>query len=527
MSLAHRHDHWASAGLAVAGLLGAGLVLLATARYGAAVTSDSIAYIAAARHVGAGEGFIGTYGGWYVAWPPMLPGLLALLGMCGVEPAVGARWLNALAFGATVALVGHWVRRTTVTRGLWLFATVLTLLSFPLLLVACYVWSEPLFVLLAVAGLYRLSVAGEDPRASTLLGAALLVAAACLTRYFGVTLIMVGGLMLLVRGGASYRRRVANAALFGVVTATPLALWLARNWWLTGHLTGPRASSEYTLLANVTTAARFLAAAFVPAHRAMTLPPAPVLVVLALSVVGVLALHRRAGRGSAGPRAVYLVLGFAAVYAGCLVVAASRTAADALSHRLLAPLYVPGVLLAVWGIDAAAQLARRAIADGRWGRAVRVAHVLAVLAGCAVLAEMGDRAADKVRTSRREGAGGYCTTRWQESATIAHLRGQPNRDPLVSNSAEFVYLQTDRPVALSPVACSAGRDVSATSLAALAERIAATGGAELVWFTDPDRTDLVELDRLAAQFTLECRARLADGAIYHVSPPAVARQSQP
>src|SRR2546428_4122570 len=71
------------------------LVLVRTARFGPELTPDSVDYISIARNVAASGAYV-TYRATPAAeWPPLFPGLLALLQRLGWDVLGGGRWLYA------------------------------------------------------------------------------------------------------------------------------------------------------------------------------------------------------------------------------------------------------------------------------------------------------------------------------------------------------------------------------------------------------------------------------------------------
>ena len=95
------------------------LILLMHTRSGIGINPDSFYYIGTARNVLQGNGSIvpyGTYGNgktYMTHYPPLLPSLLAIIGVFGVDPVSGARWLNACLFGANILLVGSLISKYT------------------------------------------------------------------------------------------------------------------------------------------------------------------------------------------------------------------------------------------------------------------------------------------------------------------------------------------------------------------------------------------------------------------------------
>jgi 4-amino-4-deoxy-L-arabinose transferase-like glycosyltransferase len=192
----------------------AGLVaVLAASAKGLYVSPDAVFYVGTARNWVDGRGFTPPAGLPPVEhFPPLFTVLVAGL---------GARVVNALAFAAIVLLVGLVVLWRTKSVPAALVASVLTLSAHDVLTYSASALSEPVFVLLALCGLVLLAAHLERPRPALLVGAAALVGLACLTRYVGVALVVAGVGML------AWRRRWADAAIFGAVGALPLLGWLA------------------------------------------------------------------------------------------------------------------------------------------------------------------------------------------------------------------------------------------------------------------------------------------------------------
>ena len=91
--------------IAVSGVV---LILRATPN-GLGLSDDSIAYIAGARSMAAGDGYREA---WLASnqpvthFPPAFSSVLACLGRFGIDPLRAVRWVNALLFGLNAALLG-------------------------------------------------------------------------------------------------------------------------------------------------------------------------------------------------------------------------------------------------------------------------------------------------------------------------------------------------------------------------------------------------------------------------------------
>ncbi len=231
--------------LLLASLLGMALVTYATT-FGPGVGGDATIYLTSAQNLLAGNGL-----GWTEAdgsfrllpyTPPFYPLVLSALGLLVRDMVAGARWLNVILFGATIALAGLFFYRNT--GRLWLAAIFSGLLAASPVIVGVQVWamSESLFLLLGFSGLLVLLDYLACPRRALLIASAGLCGLAFLTRYFGVAFVATGGLALLLFGrGQDSRVKVRlawnelrEAALFGAVAVLPTLIWLVIDFSLTG-----------------------------------------------------------------------------------------------------------------------------------------------------------------------------------------------------------------------------------------------------------------------------------------------------
>ena len=258
-------------------------------------------------------------------FPPGFTLLLAGLGKLGVDPLTGARVVNALAFAGIVLLVGVVVRRPTGSVPAGVVAAVLAAAASDLLALSASALSEPLFILLGVAGLALLAAYLDQPRPALLAGASALVAAAFLTRYVGIALIVAGV------AGLLWRRRWVAAGVFGMVTVAPVAAFLL---WA-----GP---SDRSVVVHMF-GADYLGQAVRPLARWVVPWPGPP----AGAVLAVVLVVYRARRLPVTP-ANWLLVAFAVAYVGLLL--ANRAFTDAtgrLDARFLAPLHIVAILLVV------------------------------------------------------------------------------------------------------------------------------------------------------------------------------------
>ena len=430
-----------SAFLAAAGAAGAALVLLRGAGYGVALDVDSAAYISTARRLLEGAGFLKWDDAPYIDSPPLLPLALALPGLFGVDAVEAARYVNAAAFGATVAAAGAWLRTRLRSDGILLWAVCACALSPPLARAAAGADSEPLFVLFVVLSLFALDRYLDDGRARLLAAAAACAALACLARYPGVALVACALPLLLARRGAGPWARLADAAAFAAAALAPLGLWLARNFAISGSLAGENYPTGFSTPGALAAAAdefvRWTAgeSALAAIDAALDGPSGAAAKLAILAVPAALAAFAlaRDRRGVAVPAM------FIAAYAALLAVSLPLTDIQ-LYFRFLAPFYAPALVAAAVALDALLRGAGERPPPNRRGAAV--------LAACLVLwlAQQADTTRAHIEDRVRDGYG-YASGYWSESAVVRYAGAHPFDGCVWSTEARALYLLAGVPAA--------------------------------------------------------------------------------
>jgi len=225
-------------------VLGAGLVT----RQGPAVTPDSVQYLSAAHHVARGEGVTTSITELttpepqvpFAAWPPLLPVCLGLLMKAGVSPFVAPRMLNLACLAVSVFALGWVAREAAGVDAASATLTGYALFFYPVL-IAGFVWSEPLYVALS---LLSLGCVGQGFRNRSrfpwpLAAAGVLAGAAMLTRYIGFTLIVATAAGIgLLRMHRSPRALAVALGTYLVPAGILGGGWLVRNRLETGYFFG-------------------------------------------------------------------------------------------------------------------------------------------------------------------------------------------------------------------------------------------------------------------------------------------------
>jgi 4-amino-4-deoxy-L-arabinose transferase-like glycosyltransferase len=442
--------------LALLALTGIFLVLRATPE-GLGLSDDSVGYIAGARSILAGHGYREA---WLATdspvthYPPAFPSVLAFIGLFGLDPLRGARFLNATLFGLNIALVGilGWRMMKPLTAGLILAG--LFLLNDSLLRIHAAAMSEPLFIFLSLVAFWLFDLYFErDAHWLWLVLCGIFVGFAYLTRYAGLALLATFLVALFILHD-TWRKRLISAGILLASVMPWMAGWAIRNVTVGGSVTNRNlvwhpidASNFDTALYNVST---FLMPVEVWRRQLFKFPVvfiAAVIIILGAVFIWLLVKAKgylsqpgtatviQKGKGNWTREIVAFTCGLY-VFGYLASILASMTFFDASTKfkpRILSPVYVSLlILLVVFGV-------------WLWSKRREVVIVLMMLVFG--LSAIGQYAA---LTELEKGGQGYASFQWYDSKTMAFLRTLPPKTIIYTNQPTAVYLYIKRGVYVLP-----------------------------------------------------------------------------
>jgi hypothetical protein len=481
-------------------------VLLSTAKYGAGLSSDSVAYLDVARSLVAGKGFVFHTGEPLVWWPPLYPMLLALVGFAtGLDPGAFAHLVNAVLFALVIGLSAR-LFQTSFPQNITysLLGTCAVLVSMPLSEVYGAAWSECLFIPLVLLYLISAQRYWESGGLASLAVMVLSTALACLTRYIGVVLVLAGIVTIALTSGMNFKDRFARASAFAVLSFVPLGLWFLRNHQLTGTLAGSRGPSTLSFTNSVILSARTMLSwyafglvsvvvviVWIAGLTYVVLRPRTAVARLSSSLKAVLSGH--------SPAVLLLV-----TYTVMLSMAATHDAF--VESRTLSPIFVPLTLVLLI-------LAHHLLAPTRLPSAVLVRKVPAtfmVLWLCLSFASVARSAVGRFRN----GAGSLNSRKWRESATVAYAKQMKS----TKNDLHVCSNGTDALWELARVNATELPIKSEVNLSDLRGRWPPESVSVLVWFNNRGwREQYYSVKELGQVANVEEVARLGDGSVYQVS----------
>ncbi|GAB4349136.1 MAG: hypothetical protein Kow0099_32030 [Candidatus Abyssubacteria bacterium] len=423
--------------------LGGTLILLAATARGIGLSPDSAYYIGAARSLVRGRGLVAPFGDpqrqAMTHFAPLFPAVLALFGKTGIDPLEAARWLNSFLFGLHVLLAGLIVRRYA-PASFWapILGSFLMLTSVIALWVHSWAWSEPLFILLGLSGLWLLAEHLERPRPSFLVGASGLISLAWLTRYPGVALVVTGFVGIFLFSPERPLAKFRDCALFFGLGSLPIFLWICRNYLAAGSATNRELVFHSIRFANLAFGLGSVSEWVLP-HGTSTLAGAVVLFGLtAFMVIAGTIVWSRERRCAGGPLyaahlmpfllVIFILAYFAVVILSMLFLDANIT----LDNRILAPIYVSTLfVLLCWGYRLFAESGRRSVTS-----------VIPIV--CIVFAAISTgRAAYAITYTRSQGLG-YASVAWRSSVMMQEIKELPRGLTVFTNAPAAVYSVTGR-----------------------------------------------------------------------------------
>lgn len=427
-------------------------MLLYSTPEGLGLNDDSIAYIAGARSLMAGDGYRAA---WLISnepmthFPPGFSGTLALIGLVtGLDPVRGARLLNLSLFGLNILLSGLLGWRMTKSRLFGILAALLFGVTGSLLLIHSDALSEAFYVFFTLLAFLLLSLYFDKEKVSWLILLGCVLGLAYLVRYAALALWATLIVVLFLLSPTWRKRIVSNLIL--MASALPWAIaWSIRNRMVGGSITNRVASwhpiANEDLQFGLRTFSEFLFP--VDSWRAeIWRIVGATEVIIAILLLGLLiwvvfvGLRRFFRPGQTIHVEVISFTNGLYIFAYLSALLTTMTFFDVATRfqpRLLAPMYPSFLLLFVYFVA------------WLWQRSHKVWKVVAISAFILVV---GVSAYSEFQTVEYLHRGGqvYASWRWRNSGAMAFLRELPPGVIIHTNQCSVVYLYTERPCTVFP-----------------------------------------------------------------------------
>jgi len=429
---------------------GATGLILYSAPEGLGLSDDSIGYIAGARSILSGQGYREAWlasNGPVTHLPPGFSAVLAFIGLSGLDPLRGARFLNSLLFGVNAFLLGVIGWRMTQSQAAGILAALLFAVNASLFNAHVVAMSEPLYIFFSLAAFLTFAEYFKAGKNFWLATAGIITALAYLTRYAGLALLATF-IVALILLNDSWKKKLTSPGIF-LASFLPLMLgWGIRTMVVADNATN-RAMVYHPLTAeNIQTAMYNVSEFLIPIEdwrRALIQTPnlffavVVALAVVLLGWVAVKGLKKFFRPSSELPEVLSFANGLYifGYLASILATMLFFDAATKFKLRILAPVYVSLLLLLVLFLHWAWQ-----------NRSVILRGLIALAAVALVALSAYDTSA--FVTKLHKGGQGFASFKWYDSEAMAFLRNLPDGTGIYTNQPGPVYLYTGRPAYVLP-----------------------------------------------------------------------------
>ena len=225
---------------------------------GPGISPDSTFYINVGENLYHGNGVLapGAYSDIpYVVAGPLYPLSIAGFMHLGFDAEQAARLIPILCF-ALLAFPLFFLGKITNDVFTGYVACLMVLVFTPLLMVTSHAWTEMVYIFFSILAILLLVKFVQSNRGGSklLCMAGFLAALAILTKYIGVTLLLTGLIVVVIKNKSQLRKMVYQTLLFGSISCLPIIPWLYRNTILASNFSGHGwAPSNQGLLDNVNT----------------------------------------------------------------------------------------------------------------------------------------------------------------------------------------------------------------------------------------------------------------------------------
>jgi len=496
--------------LAIAGFVGACIIMFLTSHWGAGTSPDSVYYISVARNVAGGKGFVGYDGYYYVLQPPLYPLLLAAIKKIFlVDPLVSAGYLNAILLGSVVYCSGLFLLKHLKSLSLVIMGTLSVLISFALIEISLIALSEPLFILFVLLYLNYFDIYIEKKNLASLLIFSSAAALACLTRYMGVILILTGSIGIFVWGRKTFEGRFKHLIYFLLITILPSGLWILRNYFLSGTFTGHRAGSSYTLSQNII----FFFNTFLKWYLPIQLNGLQLFFFTLLvfsGFVGAIILIKRLNHDASRMKQMFPVLIFIFFYSVIIVISSTTTAYDKIGNRLLSPLFAPSIFIMFIILDNILEWLTKHLRR-------RIVNILFLICLIGWMQYPLAQTTFNVQYYIKQSGWEFSSRKWRDNSVIEYLNNHKQFESgysFYSNVPEAVYILADKETKWSPAKTfynSPKLINENSSFKSIRDR---KNKVCLVWFKNNNRKFLYSINELQKGINLVKVVQLKDSEIY-------------
>ncbi len=488
--------------LSVLCIIGFLLIFTSTASFGVGVSPDSTNYIKAAEQIINNETIT------VVTWPPLYPAMLALFSsLFRVKLLLAARILNATLFGLSIFTAGIIYRRHLKPYFIIpLLGIIIVILSRPLIPVFLMAWSEPPFILFTTLFLLFLDRYLQGNKLVNLFIAAVFVALSSLTRYAGISIILVGIFSIIFANKRNLKKLITVIPSFVTISSVPIAIWLIRNHILFGTFTGTRTPSTHSYAENFRAMSNTIYRWYFMGrleHNHLLLAG------IFLFFGFIVGIHYKELWNEIKLKLPlqYVHILFIIVYTIFLVATSTTSFQQLIDSRYMSPLFIPINLLLLSFITDLLKVMEKKYE-------IKYLRIILIIFLLFFIFLSLPKTKSTLARHYQEGSG-YTAKRWLESETIRYFKHQMPECVTYSNGPDVISFLTGEIVDYVP-SHRRGAEVIST-LESMRGEWPVEDKACVVWFDNISREDLFKPEELDQIAELVEEKKMDDGKIFYFS----------
>lgn len=214
--------------IGIVAFLVAAHLLIRSSYHGLLFSLDSVDYLSTAENLTAGKGLRDFSYNFFSWWAPLYSLLLAFLSQLGIEVQDASRMVNITTSGLIVIVTGYWLNRYIGSRLLIIGMVVIISAGHITNLVALFVLSETLFILLLLLALvYMDKFFNQQFPIKSLIISAFFALLASITRYAGVAIILTATFLIILDWRLSIIRKLRYIIVYVAISLMPVLTYLA------------------------------------------------------------------------------------------------------------------------------------------------------------------------------------------------------------------------------------------------------------------------------------------------------------
>ncbi|HTD99785.1 MAG TPA: hypothetical protein VK668_10875 [Mucilaginibacter sp.] len=483
----------------IAACVGFYAIYLFTWYSGVGLSPDSIMYASAATSIQS-HGTLMTFNkGPLVFFPVFYPFFLGVIQFISrVDPIKAGAMINCFLFASVIFTTG-WIMERFLSHSRiykWLILAAI-ILSPALLEIYSFLWSETLFIFEILLFIIAYWSYMRNHTIKALLVVAAVTAIACITRYAGVTLVVTGGLLILLDNQLTIKKKISHILIFGFSSISLLVANLIMNRLATGLSTGTREPSITPFTKNlyyIGTVMNDWGSLSSKADAFAVLVASTILIAL----IGILAWKTYTRRINSYEN---IVIAFAVAYGVFILVIATFSRFETVNSRILSPMFIALLIACTSWVPDVLRLIKTKI----------LKYALASVAVIMMLAfEYSTYQVDYQRYDDETDYGipGYSDDSWNKSEFVVYLKKHQHlfkpEIPIYTDANEAVYLFTGMSSDLVPH----------KFFKADVQKFYAQKRFYLVWFDSLYNTELVSLQEIMKNKKLVKIGEAKEGQIF-------------